>query len=55
MGVDIEHGDFTPEYLPVAATVADVIAELKKRAKAAGTVYLATDPDREGEAISAGT
>ena len=45
MGVDID-GDFTPQYLP------DVIADLKKRAKSAGTVYLATDPDREGEAIS---
>ena len=50
MGVDID-GDFTPQYLPVKDR-ADVIADLKKRAKAAGTVYLATDPDREGEAIS---
>ena len=50
LGVDIEHG-FTPEYIPVAAR-ADVINELKKRSKEAGTVYLATDPDREGEAIS---
>ena len=50
MGVDID-GDFTPQYLPVKDR-ADVIADLKKRSKAAGTVYLATDPDREGEAIS---
>ena len=50
LGVDIEHG-FTPEYIPVAAR-SDVINELKKRSKEAGTVYLATDPDREGEAIS---
>ena len=50
MGVDID-GDFTPQYLPVKDR-ADVIADLKKRAKSAGTVYLATDPDREGEAIS---
>ena len=50
LGVDIEHG-FTPEYIPVAAR-ADVINELKTRSKEAGTVYLATDPDREGEAIS---
>ena len=50
LGVDIDHG-FTPEYTPVAAR-GDVIDELKKRAKEAGTVYLATDPDREGEAIS---
>ena len=50
MGVDIE-GGFEPEYQPLAAK-ADLIAELKKEAKAADTVYLATDPDREGEAIS---
>ena len=50
IGVDVEH-DFTPEYIPVKGREA-VIADLKKSAKAAGTVYLATDPDREGEAIS---
>ena len=50
LGVDIENG-FTPEYTPVAAR-SDVIDELKKRSKDAKTVYLATDPDREGEAIS---
>ena len=50
LGVDIENG-FEPEYIPVAARK-DVIDELKKRSKDAGTVYLATDPDREGEAIS---
>ncbi len=50
MGVDIE-GGFEPEYLPLD-TKADLIAELKKEAKRADTVYLATDPDREGEAIS---
>ena len=50
LGVDIEHG-FEPEYIPVKDKK-DLIAELKKDAKAAGTVYLATDPDREGEAIS---
>ena len=50
IGVDVEH-DFTPEYIPVKGREA-VISELKKGAKAAGTVYLATDPDREGEAIS---
>ena len=50
LGVDIENG-FTPEYIPVAAR-SDVIDELKKRSKEAKTVYLATDPDREGEAIS---
>lgn len=50
MGVDIENG-FEPDYQPVKAR-ADVIEELQKRAKTAETVYLATDPDREGEAIS---
>ncbi len=50
MGVDLEHG-FTPKYLPVAGKE-DLIKDLKKAAAAAETVYLATDPDREGEAIS---
>ena len=50
MGVDIE-GGFVPEYLPLEAK-ADLIDELRKSAKKAERVYLATDPDREGEAIS---
>ena len=50
MGVDLEH-DFTPKYLPVSGKE-DLIKELKKAAAQAETVYLATDPDREGEAIS---
>ncbi|MBQ9930614.1 MAG: type I DNA topoisomerase [Oscillospiraceae bacterium] len=50
MGVDLEH-DFTPKYVPVAGKE-DLIKELKKAAAQADTVYLATDPDREGEAIS---
>jgi len=50
MGVDIEN-DFEPQYIPVRDKK-DLIAELKKEAKGAKTVYLATDPDREGEAIS---
>jgi len=50
MGVDIENG-FEPQYIPVRDK-ADLIAQLKKEAKSAKTVYLATDPDREGEAIS---
>ena len=50
MGVDLEH-DFTPKYLPVSGKE-DLIKELKKAAAQADTVYLATDPDREGEAIS---
>ena len=50
MGVDIEH-DFEPEYLPLKGKE-DVISELRKSAANAENVYLATDPDREGEAIS---
>ena len=50
MGVDIENG-FEPEYVPLD-TKADIINDLRKAAKKADTVYLATDPDREGEAIS---
>ncbi len=50
MGVDIE-GGFVPEYLPLE-NKADLIADLKKSAKKADNIYLATDPDREGEAIS---
>ena len=48
MGVDIEN-DFTPEYVPMDAK-AELIEELRKAAERAETVYLATDPDREGEA-----
>ena len=50
MGVDIEHG-FEPDYIPVKGRE-EIISDLKKKSKAAQTVYLATDPDREGEAIS---
>ena len=50
MGVDLEH-DFTPKYIPVTGKE-ELIKELKKAAAQAETVYLATDPDREGEAIS---
>ena len=50
MGVDLE-GDFTPRYIPVKGKE-DLIKELKTASAAAKTVYLATDPDREGEAIS---
>ncbi|MDU2584673.1 MAG: DNA topoisomerase, partial [Anaerococcus prevotii] len=49
-GVDIEN-DFEPEYIKVRGR-AKTINELKKEAKKAENVYLATDPDREGEAIS---
>ncbi len=50
MGVDLE-GGFTPQYIPVRGKE-DLIKDLKKAAAEADTVYLATDPDREGGAIS---
>lgn len=50
LGVDVED-NFKPDYQPVKGRE-EVIADLKKRAKTAEIVYLATDPDREGEAIS---
>ena len=50
MGVDLEK-DFTPQYIPVKGKE-DLIKELKKESAKADLVYLATDPDREGEAIS---
>ncbi|SMC46792.1 type I DNA topoisomerase [Papillibacter cinnamivorans] len=50
MGVDIE-GGFIPNYQPIKGKE-EVIADLSRAAKSSGTVYLATDPDREGEAIS---
>lgn len=51
LGVDLEKGDFEPDYQPIKGKE-DVIGDLKKAAKKSGRVYLATDPDREGEAIS---
>ena len=50
MGVDIE-GGFVPEYLPLDNKT-EIIEDLRKAAKKADRVFLATDPDREGEAIS---
>ena len=50
LGVDIEH-DFEPVYQPIRGKE-ELIGELKRAAKSSDTVYLATDPDREGEAIS---
>ena len=50
MGVDVEHG-FAVDYQPIKGKE-DVISDLKKAAKKSEYVYLATDPDREGEAIS---
>ncbi len=50
IGVDVDN-NFQPKYITIRGK-GDVISKLKKEAKAAGRVYLATDPDREGEAIS---
>ncbi|MBP5331858.1 MAG: type I DNA topoisomerase [Lachnospiraceae bacterium] len=50
MGIDVEH-DFEPKYITIRGK-GDLIADLKKAVKKADMVYLATDPDREGEAIS---
>ena len=50
LGVDVD-GDFTPNYKPIKGKE-DIIKDLKAAAKSSQTVYLATDPDREGEAIS---
>ncbi|MDN7144717.1 type I DNA topoisomerase [Liquorilactobacillus mali] len=50
MGVDVEH-DYEPHYISIRGK-GDVIKELRKEAKKAAHVYLAADPDREGEAIA---
>lgn len=50
LGVDVEH-DFAPKYLTIKGK-GDVIKDLKSAVKSASEVYLATDPDREGEAIA---
>ena len=50
LGVDIEH-DFTPKYV-VSRDKSKAVRELKQAVKSAGKIYLATDPDREGEAIA---
>ncbi len=50
MGIDIEH-DFEPKYIAIRGK-GDLISSLKKEVKKADKIYLATDPDREGEAIS---
>lgn len=50
LGVDVE-GDFTPSYIPIAGKK-KLISELSKEVKNSNKIFLATDPDREGEAIS---
>ena len=50
MGINIEN-DFEPKYITIRGK-GELLANLRKEVKSAGKVYLATDPDREGEAIS---
>ena len=50
LGVDVEHG-YEPKYITIRGK-GDVLARLRKEVKKADKIYLATDPDREGEAIS---
>lgn len=50
LGIDVEH-DYEPKYITIRGK-GDILAALRKAAKKADKVYLATDPDREGEAIS---
>src|SRR3989338_3261001 len=50
LGVDIEH-DFAPQYVTIKGK-AKVLADIKKKAQEVDKVYLAPDPDREGEAIA---
>ena len=50
MGIDLDN-DYEPKYITIRGK-GDLVKSLKKQAKAADKIYLATDPDREGEAIS---
>lgn len=50
LGIDVEH-DYEPKYITIRGK-GDILAKLRKEAKKAERVYLATDPDREGEAIA---
>ncbi len=50
MGIDVEH-DYEPRYITIRGK-GDILANLRKEVKKAEKIYLATDPDREGEAIS---
>ncbi len=50
LGVDVDH-DFEPKYITIRGK-GELLSKLKKEAKKANKIYLATDPDREGEAIS---
>ena len=50
LGVDLEH-DFEPQYVTIKGK-SKVLADIKKKAQEVDTVFLAPDPDREGEAIA---
>lgn len=50
LGIDVEH-DYEPKYITIRGK-GDILANLRKEVKKADKIYLATDPDREGEAIS---
>lgn len=50
MGIDVDN-DFEPKYITIRGK-GDILAALRKAVKKADKIYLATDPDREGEAIS---
>ena len=50
LGIDVEH-DYDPKYITIRGK-GDILAALRKEVKKAEKIYLATDPDREGEAIS---
>ena len=50
LGIDVEH-DFEPKYITIRGK-GTLLADIRKEVKKADKIYLATDPDREGEAIS---
>ena len=50
LGIDVEH-DYEPKYITTRGK-GEILAKLRKEVKKADRIYLATDPDREGEAIS---
>ena len=50
LGIDVEH-DYDPKYITIRGK-GELLQKLRKEAKSAKCIYLATDPDREGEAIS---
>ena len=50
MGIDVDNG-YEPKYITIRGK-GELLADLRKKARKADRIYLATDPDREGEAIS---